>query len=144
MYESHSKAARVFWTALFVLCLGAALYEIYQVFHLWRDEGVATKISMETVPMMQYPTVLFCPTNWLNKTKLEEAKVDPRALKYLLSLLQLVSNRMPGGYYWPRPEDKRLLRQAMNETGSESVADFMLKVSPFQIFRDTRPDTDSF
>lgn len=91
IYESKTIHERLFWIVVCVTCIGAAAYEIYQVVRLYQGSGVATKISVQNVDTMRYPTVLFCPTTWLSTERIRQFQIEPEVMNFTLSLLE------PGG-----------------------------------------------
>lgn len=130
VYESKTIHERLFWIVVCVTCIGAAAYEIYQVVRLYKESGVATKISVENVDAMRYPTVLFCPTTWLSVDRVRQLQVEPEVMNFTLSLLE------PGGSP-PRfqhiPDNSATLVNRLSDivstTRSDSIAGLLKNLS---------------
>ena len=82
-YMASNKRTRAFWVVVCVLCGGMAMYEIGQISNTYRKGSMATQISIVSDDALPYPTLLLCPTAWIDKSKMKKLNITRKGLEYL-------------------------------------------------------------
>lgn len=88
-YFAKTKWTRSFWVTVCMVCGVAALSQVYATVMAYINGSVATQISIVNEVDMKYPTLLICPTEWINQSAMDENNMSEATVEFFRHYMQL-------------------------------------------------------
>lgn len=128
VYAARTLQEKIFWITVCFICFVAAIYEITQVVIQYNENSIVTKIDIDTMTKVKYPTLLLCPTKWMSRKKVKEFHIDDEVVLYLLSIFEsIIPVPLMGLQFTSTLPTK--VQSALDRTQSRTLADLALNLS---------------